>query len=197
MSLQTEIEQINNTAENEDDSSSTSEETTSTSPKRQNQKNTPPATATRKSTRNRQATLATAQGNPIPISTVQITSTTGTKQFEIYSPPEKSKQDSPSLKSLIQEMGFLEKTPEYKACVQFIQAISPKHKTSTTNNVIDLISSAEAEYETIENDDIFCVITKDIETKQGKVDEQPNNEEEHGTIDDNIDNNTEKTRGEK
>ena len=171
MSLQTEIEQINNTAENEDDSSSTSEETTSTSPKRQNQKNTPPATATRKSTRNRQATLATAQCNPIPISTVQITSTTGTKQFEIDSPPEKSKQDSPSLKSLIQEMGFSEKTPEYKACVQFIPAISPKHKTSTTNNVIDLISSAEAEDETMENDDIFCVITKDIETKQGKVDE--------------------------
>ena len=50
MSLQTEIEQIYNTAEKEDDSSSTSEETTSLSPKRQNQKNTPPATATRKST---------------------------------------------------------------------------------------------------------------------------------------------------
>ena len=94
-------------------------------------------------------------------------------------------------------MGFSEKTPEYKACMQFIQAISPKHKTSTTNNVIDLTSPAEAEDETMENDDIFCVNTKDIETKQGQVDEQPNNEEEHGTIDDNIDNNTEKTRGEK
>ena len=111
MSLQTEIEQIDNNAEKEDDSSSTSEETTSPSPKRQNQKNTPPATATRKSTRNQQATLATALGNPIPISTVQITRATGIKQFEIDSPSEKSKLDLPSLKSLIQEMGFSEKTP--------------------------------------------------------------------------------------
>ena len=110
MSLQTEIEQITNkSSEKEDDSSSTSEETTSPSPKRQNQKNTPPATAKRKSTRNRQPTLATALGNPISTSTKQITSATGIKQFEFYSPPEKSKQDSPSLKSLIQEMGFSEK----------------------------------------------------------------------------------------
>ena len=62
-------------------------------------------------------------------------------------------------------MGFSEKTPEYKACVEFIQLISPKHKTSTTNNVIDLTSPAEAEDETMENDDIFCGNTKDIETK--------------------------------
>ena len=157
----------------------------------------PPATATRKSARNRQVTLSTALGNPIPISTVQITGATGTKQIEIDSPPEKSKQDSPSLKSLIQEMGFLEKTPEYKACVQFIEAISPKHKTSTTNNVIDLTSPEEAEDETMENDNIFCVNTKDIETKQGQVHEQQNIEEEHGTIHDNIDNNTEKTREDK
>ena len=92
-------------------------------------------------------------------------------------------------------MGFSEKTSEYKACVQFIQAISPKHKTSATNNMIDL--THQAEDETMENDDIFCVNTKDIETKQGQVDEQPNKEEEHGTIDDNIDNNTEKIRGKK
>ena len=89
MSLQTEIEQTNN-AEKEDGSSSTSEETTSPSPKRQNQKITPPATATRKSTRTRQATLATAIGNPIPVNAVQDTSATGTKQFEIDSPPEKN-----------------------------------------------------------------------------------------------------------
>ena len=102
------------------------------------------------------------------------------KQFEIDSPPEKSKQDSPSLKSLIHEMEFLEKTPEYKACVRFIQAIRPKHKASTTNNVIDLTSPAEAEDETMENDDIFCVNTKDIENKQEQADKQPNKEEGHG-----------------
>ena len=77
MSLQTEIEQRDNNAEKVDDSSSTTEETISPSPKRQNLKNTPPETATRKSTRNRQATLATALGNPIPIRTVQITMQTG------------------------------------------------------------------------------------------------------------------------
>ena len=61
------------------------EEPIAPSPKRQNQKNTPPATATIKSTKNRQATLATALGNPIPISTIQIASATGKKQFEIDS----------------------------------------------------------------------------------------------------------------
>ena len=114
MSPQMEIEQINKNEDKENDSSSTSEETTSHSPERQNQKNTPPATATRKSTRNLQATLATALGNSVPISTVQITSATGIKQFEIDSPPEKLKQDSPSLKSLIQEMGFSEKLQNIK-----------------------------------------------------------------------------------
>ena len=67
------------------------------------------------------------------------------KQFEIDSPAEKLKQDSKNLKSLVQEIGFFEKTPEYKACVRFIQAIGPKHKPSTTNNVIDLTSPPEAE----------------------------------------------------
>ena len=78
-----------------------------------------------------------------------------------------------------------------------MQAISPKHKPSTTNNVIDLTSPAEAEDETMPNDDIFCVNTKDIEKKQEQADKQPNNEEELGTIDDNIDNNTTETREEK
>ena len=64
--------------------------------------------------------------------------------------------------------------------------------------MIDLTSPAEAEDEAMENDDIFCVKTKDIEEpKKGQVDEQPSNEEAHGTIDDNIDNNTGKIRGEK
>ena len=81
--------------------------------------------------------------------------------------------------------------------MQFIQAISPRHKPSTTNNVIDLTSPVEAEDETMENDDIFCVNTKDTEKKQEQADKQPNNEEEHGTIDDNINNNTAETRGEK
>ena len=59
MGLQTEIEQTNN-AEKDDGSSYTSEENNSPSPKRQNQKKTPPAIATKKSTRARQVTLASA-----------------------------------------------------------------------------------------------------------------------------------------
>ena len=145
-----------------------SEEPIAPSPKRQNQKNTPPATATRKSTKNRQATLATALGNPIPISTIQIASATGKKQFEIDSSPDKSAQDLPSLKSLTQETGFTKKTPEYKACVQFIQAISTKHKPITASDVIDLTSRAEAEDETTENNDRLFVNTKDIEMKEDK-----------------------------
>ena len=168
--------------------SSTSEENTSPSPKRQNQKITPPAIATRKSTRARQVTLATALGNPIPINAIQTTSTAGTKQFEIGSPPEKSKQVTTSLKSLIREMRFSEKTPEYKACIQFIQAISPKHKTSITNDVIDLTSPAEADDEKMDNNDIFCENSQNIEDP--KQDEQLNNEEKHGAVDDNTDNNT-------
>ena len=95
-------------------------------------------------------------------------------------------------------MGFSEKTPDYKACVHFTQAISPKHKIGAINDVIDLISPAEAFDEKMEKDYIFCVKTKDIEEpKLVQVDEQPNNEEEHGTVDENTDNNTGKTRGEK
>ena len=101
MSLQTEMEKSIN-LKKEDDRSFKSEEYTSPSPKRQNQKITPPAIETRKSTRARQATLATVLGNPIPINAIQTTSTAGTKHIEIDSPPEKSKQDTPSLKSLIQ-----------------------------------------------------------------------------------------------
>ena len=139
MSLQTENEQeTNKSPEKDDDSSSTSEEPISPSPKRQNQKNTPPATATRKSTRNRQATLATALGNPIPIAQKAVRNRLTTRKM----------QEPQSLKSLIQEMGFTENTPEYKACVQFIQAISPKHKPTTASDVIDLTPPTEAEDET-------------------------------------------------
>ena len=199
ISLQTETEEeekINNSIKKDVDLSSTCEDNISPSPERQNQKHTPPAVATRKSTRNRQAILAAALGNPIPISTIQIASTTGKKLFELGSPPEKSTQNYPSLKSLIQEMGFTDKTPEYKACVQFIEAISPKHKPTTTSNLIDLTSPTEAEDETMENNDILFVNTKDKEAKE-KEDKQPQNDEEHGSMDENIDNNTVETRGEK
>ena len=93
-------------------------------------------------------------------------------------------------------MDFTKKTPEYNACVQFIQAISPKHKPATASDVIDLTSPTEAEDENMENKDILFVNTKDIEMQE-QEDKQPQNDEEHGTMNDNIDNNTTETRGEK
>ena len=83
--------------------------------------------------------------------------------------------DTPSLKILIQEMGFSEKTPEYKACIQFIQAISPKHKTNVIDEVIDPTSPAEANDGKMDNDVIYCANSKNIEDSEN---EQINNEEE-------------------
>ena len=80
--------------------------------------------------------------------------------------------------------GIYRKTPEYKACLQFIQAISPKHKLTTASDVIDLTSPTEAEDETMESNDILFVNTKDTEMKEME-DKQPQNDEEHGTMDDN------------
>ena len=88
-------------------------------------------------------------------------------------------------------MGFSEKTPEHKACIQFIQAISPKHKTNIFDEVIDLTSPAELDDEKMDNNDIYCK-----NSKNPKQDDQPNNEEEHGVVDDVTDNNNgKKNRG--
>ena len=40
-------------------------------------------------------------------------------------------------------MGFTEKTHEYKACVQFIQAISPKPKPITASDFINFPEEGE------------------------------------------------------
>ena len=99
------------------DQSSTSSEDIAPPPKRQNKKRTPPTNSTvpqRKSTRNRQSALHTAIGNPVPINTITDKNHVekNTVQFEIDSPPEKQNTDNyPSLKSLIEEMGFSKKNP--------------------------------------------------------------------------------------
>ena len=172
-----------------DDSSSSASEDLAPSPKRHNHQRMPSTNiATRKSTKNRQATLTTALGNPIFIKAIETSNTPETRHFEIDSPPEKfTPENYPSLKSLIQKMGFTEKTPEYKACVKFIEAISPQNKTTTHNNIIDLTSPTEDE--TIDNNmEILFVKTNDKGTQE-KDDEQLQNDEEHGTIDENKDNN--------
>ena len=86
------------------------------------------------------------------------------RQFETDSPPEKSTPGNyPSLKPLIQVMGFTEKTPEYKACVKITEAISPKNKTTRNNNVIELTSPTE--YDTMDNNmEKLFVKTSDKET---------------------------------
>ena len=83
-------------------------------------------------------------------------------RFEIDSPSEQQKLEYPSLKSLIQEIGFSDKTPKYQACIKFIEAISPKHNNKQTK-VVDLTSLTEEDMAEINND--FLLI-KDIDKKK-------------------------------
>ena len=124
-------EEIAPSDSDKDENSSSASEDNAPSLKRQNQKRTPPTnTDIRKSLRNRHSTLSTALGNPNPINTISVTSNHKSRQLEIDTPQENSASENyPSLKSLIQEVGFTEKTREYKACVKFVEAISPKSKT--------------------------------------------------------------------
>ena len=112
----------------DDNRSTTSSEDVAPSPKWQNQKTTPPAAEpSRKSTRNRQSALSNAFGNSIPINAIiepeNIEKTKESRRFEIDPPPEQQKSNYPSLKTLIKEMGFLDETPQYQACLKFIEAI--------------------------------------------------------------------------
>ena len=140
------------------------------SPKLLNQKCTPPtikAVPQRKSTRNRQSALSTAFGNPNGINNTNEGQKT--IRFEIDSPPDKTNTDNyPSLKSLIQEMGFTEKIPQYQACGKFIEVISPKNNKKQTD-VVDLTSPTEDETNDKNNDILFVMeknTPKKLERKQ-------------------------------
>ena len=37
-------------------------------------------------------------------------------------------------------MGFTDKTPEYQACMNFREAVSPKNEEKPTDKILDLIS---------------------------------------------------------
>ena len=102
-------------------------------------------------------------------------------RFEIDSLPDKPKSEYPSLKSLIQEMGFTEKTPQYQACVKFIVAISPKHRAKQTE-VVDLTSPTEDE-NVDNNNDILLV--KNIDT-QKMADTEMQEDEEHNNLEEEI-----------
>ena len=121
----------------------------------------------------------------MPTNTIneQIENNEGQKEFrfEIVSPPDKPKSEYPSLKSLIQEMGFKDKTSQYQACIKFTEAISPKHSARQTE-VMDLTSPTE--YENVENhNDIPFVKNIDIQ-KTGDTEMQE--DEEHNKLEEEI-----------
>ena len=156
----------NSSSHTDDNHSTTSSEDIAPSPKRQNKKGTPPTPTEpqRKSTRNRQSTLTNAFGNAIPINTItEGSGKTKEIRFEIDSPPEKSKSEYPSLKALIQEMGFTDKTPQYQTCLKFIEASRPKHGTKHTE-VVDLTTSPTEEDMADNNNEILLI--KENEKKQ-------------------------------
>ena len=163
-------------SDTESNKSSNSEEAAEPSPNRIDQKNTPPATTStvenmvpsRRSTRHRQPTLAKAFGNPIPINNINESDSSKKLNFKIDSPSDQIySPEKPSLKSLIQEIGFTDKSPEYRACMTFLEAISPKYKAKNTDEVFDLISSDESPNKI----DILCIeacsnIANTTETKR-------------------------------
>ena len=101
--------------------------------------------SSRRSTRHRQPTLAKTFENPIPINNINESDSSKKPNFNIDSPSDQIyPPEKPSLKSLIQEMGFTDNSPEYRACISFLEAISPKNKAKHTDEVIDLISSDES-----------------------------------------------------
>ena len=136
--------------EDEEEKLSTTSEILAPSPKRLNQKKKPLIALftepTRKSVRTRQSSLANAFGSPIPINAIKEMKlgSKKKKQFNIKSPTEGT-QSPPktNLKSLIQKIGFSDKTPEYQACMKLLEAISPKNKTRNQEEteIIDLICS--------------------------------------------------------
>ena len=176
-----------------DDSRSTkSTEDVALSPKRRNQKSTPPtplASAVapqKKLTRNCQSAPTKASENAVPINTINEKdneNNEGQKEFrfEIDSPHEKPKPEYPSLKSLIQDVGFTEKIPQYQACVKFVEAISPKHSARQTE-VVDLTSPTEDENVDNNNDILFL---KDIDT-QKTGDTEMQEDEEHNKLEEEI-----------
>ena len=145
------------------ESGSSSSENLAPSPKRVNQNATPESKQqqskqvkpTRRSNRARQPTLAGALGNPIPINTVEDTLQSPIKKFSIDSPSDKQTrsqnmktpdQTPPSLRNWC----FQEKSPEYQACLTFLDAIRPKEQTSTTQ-LVDLVSPAETPEKSTDN----------------------------------------------
>ena len=114
------------TSSSEQESSTTSENSAPLS-KRLIQKKTTPTVideSTGKSIRNRQSPLAKALENPVLIKTIDMPKQESQKkkEFSIVSPTDTTPTEAkPSLKSPIQEMGLTDKSPEFQACVKFLE----------------------------------------------------------------------------
>ena len=171
---------------------SSNSEAAKPSSKRVNQKKTPPASTsfnmapTRRSIRQRHSTLAEAFGDPIPINTIEESIThKKTVKFNIDSPPDHMNSPTkPSLKSLIQEMGFTDKTHEYQTCMNFREAISPKNKVKQTEEIIDLISSDESPNKMV----ILCIENKKSSNEADNTTNNDATQKEHDKLEDDNNN---------
>ena len=85
----------------------------------------------------------------------------------------------PSLKLLIQETGFTDKTPEYQACMNFLEAISPENKAKQTE-VIDFISSDESSNKV----DIFYIENKKSSKEADNTTKKDATQEKHKKLED-------------
>ena len=100
--------------------------------------------------------MANTFGNAIPINAVVETGIIEeTKQIRKFEIQRKKEPNYTSLKTLIQEMGFSDKTLQYQACLIFIEAISPKLGCKK-DEVIDLTSLTDEEM-TENNNDILLI----------------------------------------
>ena len=163
----------------DDNKPTKSSEDVAPSSKRQNSKTTPPtAEPLRKPTRIRQSALANTFGNAIPIDAVietgKIEEKKQVRKFEIDSPPAQKESNYPSLETLIQDMGFSDKTPQYQACLKFIEAISPK-QGNKKDEVIDLTSLTDEVM--VDNNNDIPLIKEETNKKNATDAEMPDDEE--------------------
>ena len=96
---------------------------------------------------------------------------------------QKKTPSKPSLKSLIQEMGFSNKTPEYQA-LKFLEATSPKCTTKKKEEIINLTSPVDSPEK---NETLFIVVKKTGKIADNITDD-PAHEEHEKQEDDNNNN---------
>ena len=81
-------------------------------------------------------------------------------------------------------MGFADKSLEYQACMNFLEAISPKNKAEEMDEVIDLILSDESPNKM----DILYVENKKSSNKTDNTTDKEATQEEHEKLEDDNNN---------